>query len=255
MGWIRQPTYWLGLLLPTTLFLYLYGTLFIPKQPPAYRPTPAPVRLLTFNYWHGSQSTETAQVILDNALPDIVALQEASPQAQRRILQTVGQHYPYFFFDTTIGRRGIGVLSRYPLEKISSNAFIELSCHQYRVTIDAAYHFRLYNFHPHSTNVLYYLGNLSSIIQQVQESFRLRTLLGQQLADEIRAHTEPTIVVGDFNTTDQSDAYAHLRTILHDAHRAIGWGLGHTFPTYGGYFRQIPIVPRQVRIDMILYTN
>lgn len=253
--WIRQPIYWLGLLLPTTLFLYLYGVLFIPKTPPPYLSTPAPLRLMTFNHWSGSLSDETAQVILDNNLPDIVALQEVSPPVQRRILQTVGQHYPYFFFDTTIGHRGTGVLSRYPLEPVSSTPFIELSCLQYQVTVDPTHRFRLYNCHPHSTNVLYFVGNSSSIIKQIQESFRLRTRLSEQLAEEIQAHAEPTIVVGDFNTTDQSEAYGHLHKVLLDAQRTSGWGFGHTFPAYGGSYHRIPIIPRQVRIDMVLYTS
>ena len=42
---------------------------------------------------------------------------------------------------------------------------------------------------------------------------------------------------------------------LADAHQEAGWGLGHTFPAYGGRYLGIPIVPRQVRLDMILHTG
>lgn len=253
-AWVRRPLYWSGLLLPITLFVYLYGFLFIPRQPPAYQPAPAPLRLMTFNLWGGSHTVATAQVILENGAPDIVALQEVTWPMQKLIQQTVGQQYPYAFFDTAIGHPGLGVLSRYPLERVPSDLLIDLHCRQYRVTVDAAHRFRLYNCHPRSTNLFYIAGDFATIVRQVEETFHTRTLLGARLAEEIKGHGEPTLVVGDFNTTDQSDAYHHLRTVLGDAHRASGWGFGHTFPSELGRYRELPIVPRQVRIDLILYT-
>lgn len=253
-AWVSRPLYWTGLLLPITLFVYLYGLLFIPRQPPAYQPEPLPLHLMTFNLWGGSHQLETAQVILETGAPDIVALQELTWPMQKLIQQTVGQQYPYAFFDTAIGHRGLGVLSRYPLERVPSDLLIDLHCRQYRVTVDAAHRFRLYNCHPRSTNLFYISGDFATIVQQVEETFRMRTLLGARLAEDIKAHGEPAIVMGDFNTTDQSDAYRNLRTVLEDAHRASGWGFGHTFPSELGHYRELPIVPRQVRIDLILYT-
>jgi vancomycin resistance protein VanJ len=252
--WVRRPLYWSGLLLPITLFVHSYGILFMPRQPAAYQPEPSPLRVMTFNLWGGSHQVETAQVILENGLPDIVALQELTWPMQKLIQQTVGQHYPYMLFDTAIGHRGLGVLSRYPLERVPSDGLIELYCRQYRVTEDVDHRFRLYNCHPRSTNLFYMSDDFATIVRQVAETFQMRTLLATRLAEEIKAHGEPTIVLGDFNTTDHSDAYANLRTVLGDAHRASGWGFGHTFPSELGRYRELPIVPRQVRIDLILYT-
>ena len=45
--------------------------------------------------------------------------------------------------------------------------------------------------------------------------------------------------------------YGLLSDRLADAHRAAGWGFGHTFPAYAGSYRGIPIVARQMRIDMV----
>jgi len=250
-AWVRRPLYWTGLLLPITLFVYLYGFLFIPRQPPAYQPEPLPLRLMTFNLWGGSHKVQTAQVILENGLPDIVALQEVTWPMQKLIQQTIGQQYPYTSFDIA---SGLGLLSRYPLERMPSDLLIDLHCRQYRVTVDATHRFRLYNCHPRSTKLFYIPDDFAVIIRQVEETFQIRTLLGARLAEAIKAHGEPTLVVGDFNTTDQSDAYRNLRTVLGDAHRASGWGFGHTFPSDLGRYRDLPIVPRQVRIDLILYT-
>lgn len=253
--WVRQPGYWVGLLLPSILFLYLYGPLFIPKRPPAYAMQAPTLRLMTFNLWAGSYRAKTAEIILDSGLPDIVALQELSPRMQRLMLKLVGHAYPYSAYDTLVGNRGLGIFSRYPLERLPiSDLLIDLNCRQYQVSVDSSRRFRLYNCHPRSTHVFYFEGGLAMMAKQVQETFRLRTLLSQHLVQDIQTHGEPTLVVGDFNTTDQSEAYANLRTVLFDVHRAIGWGFGHTFPSGTGLFRQIPIIERQVRIDMVFYT-
>lgn len=252
---VRRFAYWWVLLLPTILFIYFYGILFIPKSAPPYESESPPFRIMSFNLWEGSHRARTAQVILENNLPDIVALQEVTLPMQRLLLKTVGQHYPYVLFDTSSGQQRLGLLSRYPLERVPSELIIDLSCRQYRVTIDATYRFRLYNCHPRSTNVLYSFGDIPTVIKRTEETFRIRTVLSERLAQAIKTHAEPTLVVGDFNTTDQSDAYYTLRTALSDAHRAIGWGFGHTFPARTGHSRGIPIIARQVRIDMVLYTN
>jgi endonuclease/exonuclease/phosphatase (EEP) superfamily protein YafD len=37
------------------------------------------------------------------------------------------------------------------------------------------------------------------------------------------------LLVGDFNTTEREVAYAELARGLTDAHRAVGWGTGHSW--------------------------
>lgn len=253
--WVRQPTYWPALLLPTLIFFYLYGVLFIPRSTPTYQNDPPPLRLMTFNIWAGSHRAKSANVLLEQGRPDVVALQELTPLMQRLLLKTVGNAYPYYAFDAAAGHGGLGILSRYPLERVTSDVLIDLSCRQYRVTIDATHHVRLYNCHPGSTNLRHLTSAWPTLIHQIQDTFRLRTLLTQQLVKEIQTHNEPTIIMGDFNTTDQSDAYQVLRRVLGDAQRAAGWGFGHTYPSGTGHFRSIPILPRQLRIDMIFYST
>lgn len=252
--WVRQITYWPALFLPTVLFLYLYGALFVPRSIPAYQSDPPPLRLMTFNILGSSHREATAKVLLAEGLPDIVTLQELTPLMRRLLLKTVGDAYPYHDFDSTAGHGGLGILSRYPLKRVASDLVIDLSCRQYQVTVDAMHHLRLYNCHPESTNLRHLASAWPTLIQQIQDTFRRRTLLAQRLVQGIQAHDEPTIVMGDFNTTDQSEAYQELRQVLGDAQRAAGWGFGHTYPSGPGRFRSIPILPRQLRIDMILYT-
>ena len=90
---------------------------------------------------------------------------------------------------------------------------------------------------------------------QVEPVLRKREDLVRRLIVDIGNRAEPVIVAGDLNATDQSDIHRTLTATLTDAHEAAGWGLGHTFPAYGGSWRGIPILPRQMRLDMILYSD
>ncbi len=252
---VRLPLYNSALLLPITFFLFTYGPLFLPKAPLPHVTDPAPITIMTFNMWSGSRTVKTVDVIRDNGLPDIVALQETTPRLNGLIKQELGALYPYQFYEYTLDGRGISTLSRYPLQSIRVATIVDLNCRVFQVEVDPTHQFLLYNCHPRSSNLLNFLGDGRPMATQISETFRMRRLLSQALADEIATRNEPTVVVGDFNSTDQSDAYALLRGQLQDAHRQAGWGFGHTFPAYRGHFRRIPILPRLVRIDMVRYTD
>ena len=251
---IRHPIYNVGLLIPTALLLVNYGTLFLLKPALPHRLMPAPLTIMTFNIRSGSDSQQTIDVIRENGLPDIVALQETNRLRSRLIREEFDTTYPHQLYEHTLSGKGISLLSRFVLEPVRSEMLIDLSCRIYRVTIDPNHSFRLYNCHPHSSNLGNFLGDGFPLARQINETFWLRYQLNLALVKEIADYNEPTIVVGDFNSTDQSEAYKILQDVLFDAHRQIGWGWGHTFPTRGNTFQDVPILPRLVRIDMVWYT-
>jgi len=252
---VHRPLYYCGLLVPSTLFLLTYGTLFLPKEMPAHATAPPPITMMTFNAWAQSHATATAEVIRKNELPDIVALQEVNDELKQGLAQQLGEVYPHQLHEETLNGRGISVLSRYPLTPMRSELIIDLNCRLYRVTVTEPRHFVLYNCHPKSSNLSNFLGDGLPMAAQISESFLVRRQLSHALAAAVSAHEEPVVVVGDFNTTDQSDAYRILSRVLTDAHRAAGWGWGHTYPADGRWVQLIPIPPRLVRIDLIWYTN
>ncbi len=252
---VRQPLYYCGLLVPITLFVMTYGTLFLPKAAPTHVTEPPPITIMTFNVWAQSRSSATIELIHANELPDIVALQEVNDQLKELLAQQLGALYPHQLHEQTLNGRGISILSRYPLTPMRSELIIDLNCRIYRVTVTEARHLVLYNCHPKSSNLANFLGDGLPMARQIAESFLMRRQLSQALAAQIAAHTDPVVVVGDFNTTDQSDAYRILGRVLTDAHRAAGWGWGHTYPAAGSWVHLVPIPPRLVRIDLIWYTD
>ena len=53
--------------------------------------------------------------------------------------------------------------------------------------------------------------------------------------------TEPLILVGDFNMSDQSEDYRRVAAFYTDTYREVGWGMGFTFPDFT-YAEAVPNV-------------
>ncbi|MGC9399329.1 MAG: endonuclease/exonuclease/phosphatase family protein [Anaerolineae bacterium] len=255
-GVIQRRAAWLGVALPLTLFLFLYGEHFLPR-PSHFVKKDVAVSVMSFNIWGWSRAPETARVIYDMGLPDVVLLQELSPQMAETILTEVGDVYPHHLLETAEGYRGMGILSRYPLRELDTEALTASSRWRMQVVevILEDRPFVLYHCHLQSTNILYLLEANLSLPRQVRASFAARERMINALKTDIEARGQPVIVAGDFNSTDQSAAYRMLAQALTEAHRAVGWGFGHTFPAYAGRFRGVPIPPRLMRLDMVFYSR
>jgi len=253
----RSKWLWGSLIPPVLFFFGLYGELFLPALPPVSKAAgEAPFTLMTFNSWGGSRSPETARALLEDNAPDIVALQELTPQMAEVFLTEVGTIYSYHLFEPGEDYKGNGMLSRYPLTPLDSAHLDDPDWHVQIVEVTLEEEVvTFYNVHPYATNPLYYFEAGMSVPDEVRASFEHRAWLFERLLDDIERRSGPVIVTGDFNSTDQSDVYTLMRGRLHDAYRAVGWGFGHTFPAYAGSYHGIPIFPRQMRIDMIFYSD
>jgi endonuclease/exonuclease/phosphatase (EEP) superfamily protein YafD len=75
------------------------------------------------------------------------------------------------------------------------------------------------------------------------------------IADDIAGDSNPLILGGDFNTTDQSQTYRLFGPILKNAHWQAGWGFGFTYPTSKIKFLGIFSLPPLVRIDHIFHSK
>jgi len=253
----RRRALWMGVVPPLAILLFLYAPLFLPAGPGASTGEGKPITIMSFNVWGYSRSRETAHAILDGGPPDIVVLQELAPEMAEVLLEEMGDIYPYHVVSIGARAYGEGVFSRYPLTELDSASLADphWKVQILRVEVDGRT-FILYNVHLQGSQVMAYLeGGASAAREEVERSFRGRAVQSQRLVADVGTRTEPVIVAGDFNSTDQSDAYRILTGSLTDAYRAAGWGFGHTFPAYGGSWHGIPILPRQVRIDMIFYSE
>jgi endonuclease/exonuclease/phosphatase family metal-dependent hydrolase len=286
--WIVLP-----LLLLLLIFVWLYGALFWPRRT-ALPSADQSFTVMTFNLWWQSTRAETARVPLHNACiqpqearhctegirpgdaradsaldgapdivkppgaPDIVAVQELMPHMAALLERELGCVYPYRVFD--VGEemdppRRLGVLSRYPLTALDAEHLVAPDFRVQLVRVQMPQRsFLLYNIHPRATLIVRYLREEGPLAYKVRKSFAQRNHYFQRLLADIDRRREPVIVVGDFNSTDQGDAYRLMARQLQDAQRTAGWGFGHTFPMHGADLGNLPVPTRLMRLDMIFYS-
>lgn len=243
---------WAPVLLAVLVFAAEYGALF---DFGLFGPRLAegePITILSFNTWGYSKSPETAQAIVATGAPDIVVLQELSSAIADAVDRDLAGTYPYRLMEP--GNRK-GILSRYPLTDASGSLPPDVRWFAQAAEIDVnGRRLTVYNVHLYAVTALSDLATGRSVVDGLVGGAVARQEQATALVRDIATRTGPVVVAGDLNATDQSTVYAMLTGRLEDAHRRAGSGFGHTFPAYRGSFRGLSILPRTVRIDMILYS-
>lgn len=241
-----------GFIIGGFAFIWFWGVLFFPRPSPP-QPGGPTLSVMTYNVlaWH----THTAPVL--NTIraedPDIVLLQELNLTLARALEEQLGEVYPYQVLNPVDDPRGIGVISKFPIqatgellpeEWVGGPQVLELSWNGERIT--------LVNYHMYPTTGIRPLS-------RVERSVQLREAEARQLADLAR-RSGIAIMGGDANCTSLSPAYRILTGALSDSYREAGFGLGHTFPGsdipesdrphFGGWY-----VPQWLaRIDYVFHS-
>jgi len=254
----RKRETWVGFGAALVLGAYLYGGLFLPS--PALGGEGATLTVMSYNMRGMSWGPQAVVAAIRAADADLVALQELNPPTADAIGRELVSEYPYQVLDPQVGVTGMGVISRYPLratgeslpgEWIGTPQVLSLEFNGGPVT--------LLHFHAFATN---FAGQgVRSAPASIERSVRGREQQAHAIVDFVSAHPGPMIALGDFNTVDQSTAYALVADVLTDSWREAGWGCGHTFP--GGTepdgspvtFVGVPIPMWLVRIDYVFHSE
>jgi vancomycin resistance protein VanJ len=241
-------------LIPALLMLgWSYVPFFIPNRAPANTMSEPiqdsgqdsiPLSLLTYNLDKDALPYDTASrvAVIRSANADIVTLQEVSSEAVLGLVYELKQQYPYQELFNSVGDiTGLGVLSRFPIlerDDIHRGALwqrLSIQVKGSRVTV--------YNVH-----VMNPLSARDSLWSLHTDDIQYRTLTINALIHQAAVESDPVIFAGDFNMTDQTDAYKRMLLHVHDAYRETGWGFGFTFPSAG-------IVPPLARIDYVFHDD
>lgn len=234
-----------ALLLPAVMALLIsWGAFFLPRGPENPDAGSA-VHILTFNLQAPAEDTVASLVDIVNAADaDIVALQELSIPAAERFAVVFGERYPYqALHPQESGHLGQGIMSRFPV--LADDYWQEqdepmpLGHQRVVLEIDGT-EVIFYNTHP----VPPYTPSAG-----VQSQIHTRAL--RYVIEEAKAETAPTIILGDFNMTDQFHEYRRIVEIFTDAYKAVGdIGFGFTYPhdKWTG-------VPPLVRLDYVFYNE
>ncbi len=247
--------YWLGAAMlgfNVLAFCWLFGVLFLPNQINACAgsdrcPT---VTVMTLNL--GSDLAEAAperihEVVAESGA-DVVAFQEVNASQAAMIQDDLSQAYSYqVIYAPGEGTLGIALISRYPVVE-AEPFYLSVSWLPYQdVTLDVeGRQVAVVNVHPPPPG----------ISLNPRHMYFSRSLGDMAGLAEMTGGGGPTILLGDFNVTDQSEDYAILASSnLSDSYREAGYGFGLSYPANKLYgytnTRSIPLV----RIDYIWHTD
>jgi endonuclease/exonuclease/phosphatase (EEP) superfamily protein YafD len=230
------------------LFIDLYGSLFIPRFESAGGEPSQGLRVMTFNLGYDLGQPEAVIAIIEEQDTDIVAVQEMTADMARLFEQEL-ETFPYMILKP--GEETTGVLSRYPILKeewIEPEGGGRLYLHTVVDWDGEAV--SIYAVHPYPPGLDWYKDTFIPIGLFDADQQR-------QLSEVVeRANSEEGIVliVGDFNMSDQTRAYADIAEVFVDAYREAGWGFGFTFPK-GLSVRDLQVPGPFTRVDYIFHSD
>ena len=239
---------------PCLIFLLLYGDLFLPKLARASHHSGRTLTVMSYNVTMGEPGVDRILSIIESENPDVIGLQELSPQVAEALSDLNGR-YPYqSLYPQPVCCAGSGVISRFPILHNEAFPLIEGGhLYQHLILDVQGKSLHLLNIHPQPPQIYgQWRGGLLPFIPTGYSTIARDQEL-DRLIEQLDGFDGAIVLLGDFNMTDQSSHYSKLTRRLGDAHREAGWGLGHTFPDVEKV-GPIPIPFPLVRIDYIFHS-
>jgi len=245
---LRRRTAWGIVLIPTLLFLSLFGADLLPPLPIvyAYLADGPAVTVMTYNVLYTNTDAEPIAATVTDIAPDVIAFQELTPSLAQQLVEQVGARYPYRTPLHSVCHAEVAIWSRFSLREEPVDQEILCRVRSGVLEIEGR-QVRLVAVHAWP-----YTGLDRASIEQ---SFQWRHDQTAWILSHFVSQPEPIIVLGDLNSTPTHQVYQMFVAELNDAFREAGWGWGHTFPASGGWARGIPYPSRLVRIDHIFYSD
>jgi vancomycin resistance protein VanJ len=232
-----------------------WGYRYLRRAPNPVEAT-ADLKVMTFNTLAWQREGHDLEISIAKADPDIVALQEIGPRAADHLAAALADRYPFTYATRAATSSGAAVLSRYPLLDAVAFRVSERGHWWQRMIVDSPVgRITFFNVHtkiPHvrTTHRRFGLTRLPLEFHSERRSQEVR-----KLADMLDRVSGPLIVVGDFNMTERSQDHRLIARRLRDAYKAVGAGLGHTFPSWGAFPRTFPSPWPALRLDYVWHSE
>ena len=184
--------------------------------------------------------------LLGEEAPDILCLQECKSPVEKipaQLFHDAG--YRWMVARGQRGYNGVAILSRLPITDAGERDHARLG-HARHVAARLENGVTIHNFYVPAG------GDVPD--REVNDKFGQKLDFLQRMTDWSAAIREPSIILGDFNTTDQSEDYHKITAIFHDSVREVGLGLGQTFPDSTSW-RNLQFIPPFIRIDYVFYSS
>ncbi|MFN8374462.1 MAG: endonuclease/exonuclease/phosphatase family protein [Anaerolineae bacterium] len=234
--------------LPAALtFLQAYGVRFLPRASAGN----AAFAVLTYNLHAEQQDVSGMIAVMRESGADVVAVQELSAFAAEALRAGLQDVYPYLALYPGAARptHGQGILSRYPIleEAYWQNNELPNTMGHLRALIDLnGARVAFYNTHP------IHPGMTGSFYNDQTRGAEINIVLERAARESV-----PVVILGDFNMGEWSDDYGRITARFVDVYRAVGYGLGLSFPEWsradtlpGFRARALPLPPI-LRLDFV----
>lgn len=242
-------------LVPTAIFVMLFGQLFVPvsARATAVEPSAPTLTVMTFNLHARNEGVDAIAAAIRSSGADVVALQELEASVSAGLVERLGDLYLYRDLIPNAGWSGLGVFSKVPLRPEQQRMGGTNRRNPQVVTLQL----------PWGDTTLVNVHNLSiprtlpDWPSEITASLAQRERVARAIHDYSLQRSTPMIALGDFNTTDRSTAYETVTLSLTDSWREVGYGFGNTFP--GGPLSPTPlgvsVPPWLLRIDYVFHSN
>jgi vancomycin resistance protein VanJ len=225
-------------------FLVCYAPLLLPHSPTAAASDAPTFTAATYNIEAITSDPQRVLKVTAGLNADVIGLEELGPDHAALFEKDLSEKYPYQALYPQLPVHGVGLLSRYPILSQELIPPFPDSMLYLRATLDVnGTRVAVYVVHPPPPRQ--FISPLT--YDDSRRDAEIAVLIDKYLAHE----TGPVIVLGDFNMTDQSDAYRRMDRGFDEAFRTAGWGLGFTFPDK--IRSSIRLIPRLIRIDYVWY--
>jgi endonuclease/exonuclease/phosphatase (EEP) superfamily protein YafD len=222
----------------------------------ANREAEADLRFMTYNTLAWQREGRDLAASIVKAAPDVVGLQEIGPRAAEYLASTLAARYPYSYVTRAASSSGAATLSRFPLvDPVAFRASSHGHWWQRMIVETSAGPITFINLHtkiPHIQST-HHRGRLPGFPLDFRAQRRHAEI--QMLMGVIEKIEGPLVVSGDFNMTERSSDYRLLATRLKDAYKAVGVGLGHSFPRRGSFPIAFPAPWPTLRLDYVWHSN
>lgn len=228
----RRPATVALLAVPAVLWLWAYGTAFLPPGGGAPAARRADLRVATLNTYVRAPGPGQVLDLVEDTQPDVLLLQELFEPRVRRLEQRLGGTYPHREVVPSPGVGGVAVFSRHeivetrpvgdPTARSRSTAVVVLDVTGTRIQVVPVH---LLSPCPTCGTSVLGRSELEVDVRRAEVTAVLEAL------DPGR----PAIVGGDLNSTARSEPYRRLAAAgFSDPQREAGSGLGATWPTHRG---------------------
>jgi vancomycin resistance protein VanJ len=231
--WLTRVALLLGL-----VFLVRYWPLLFPRLPQLNAGNSAnELRVMTFNVNYANRNASDIADLIRAESPDVIAMQELKEGLAVPLQAELASEYPYFLYDS--GQGLTGLISRYPLTAGSTLPELRYS---WRANVET----------PEGTVTVWSVHLATALSQR---GWEVQRKMAAALAQEAEKEARPMVVMGDFNTTDQTENYRLVADRLNDVHWSVARGFGFTFPDLRRYGTDSPLLGPVVRIDHIFVSD